>query len=576
MSLTATVVVATRDRPSDLAACLAALDAQEGAAFDVVVVDDGSATPAVAPPGRVPMRVLRTPGLGPGRARNEGLAAARGDVVLFTDDDVVVDPGWVAQALAFLETRPDHAGVEGVVRSPPWDPLYESSVAASQPGHHWTCNIAYRRSVLLDVGGFAEGFPVAHGEDRDLGARVAAIGPIGFDPAMGVTHSPRALTIRQMVRRGRFVASDIELERRHPGVFPPGRIPFSGRVMPPLRLARDWVVRARPGSPYRVDTLPRATRFALVACGQVLLAAWTAWGPASASRLESRPEVGALESGSGSGPAPAGRAKTLARRLLPNPLHLMRRRWRAARNAARYRTREVSHTYGGTALRLLVADSLAESWYDHDWPPLPELERLRDHGLVAGARVFDIGAHQGVVALMLADAVGPAGQVVAVEAEPHNVRVAVRNRALNAAANVEVLHAAGAAKTGSVRFSESLNGQVAMRGGRWGTVEVCAVTIDELATRYGPPDVAVVDVEGFEGEVLAGAARTIAERRTTFLVEVHVGHGLDRPAEQIVAAFGPFYRLLVAPATGDTDCFRDYASGADVLEDRFFLIAAPA
>ena len=176
---------------------------------------------------------------------------------------------------------------------------------------------------------------------------------------------------------------------------------------------------------------------------------------------------------------------------------------------------------------------------------------------------------------MLADAVGPAGRVLAVEAEPHNARVAERNRALNDARNLEVIHAAGAAAPGSVLFAESLNGHVETGGGRWGKVEVPAVTVDELATRHGSPDIVLVDVEGFEGEVLAGAARTIAERRTTFLVEVHVGHGLDRPAEEILAFFGSSYRLLVAPAWGETDRFAAYEAAAETLADRFFLIAAP-
>src|SRR4051794_15316384 len=196
----ATVVIATRDRPADLVRCLRALEVQDGAPpFDVVVVDDGS-EPPVAPPAsdRLDVRVIRTPGVGPGQARNAGVQEARGDVILFTDDDVVVDPGWVSAALAHLDANPRDAGVEGVVRSPAWDPLYEISIETSVPGHHWTCNVAYRRSALLAVGGFADCFPSAHCEDRDLGLRIAAVAPIGFEPAMGVTHSPRAVSARQI------------------------------------------------------------------------------------------------------------------------------------------------------------------------------------------------------------------------------------------------------------------------------------------------------------------------------------------------------------------------------------------
>ncbi len=242
----------------------------------MIVVDDGSQPPARAD-GPLDVTVLRTSGLGPGQARNLGVQAARSDVILFTDDDVVVEPDWVTCAVSFLVAHPDHVGVEGVVRSAPWDPLYESSIEVSEPGHHWTCNIAYRRTAFELAGGFASSFPAAHAEDRDLGLRVEALGPIGFQPRMAVTHSVRRMTARQMIRRGSFVASDIELESRHPGVFPPGRIPVSGRLMPPIRLGLDWVRRARPGSPYRPVTPRRATRFAVVASGQVLSAARAAW-----------------------------------------------------------------------------------------------------------------------------------------------------------------------------------------------------------------------------------------------------------------------------------------------------------
>ena len=86
----ATVVIATRDRPDSLRRTLAALARQDTAhSWELVVVDDGSEPPVdeallAALPGA---RILRSGGVGPARARNAGLAAARGEHVLFTDDD---------------------------------------------------------------------------------------------------------------------------------------------------------------------------------------------------------------------------------------------------------------------------------------------------------------------------------------------------------------------------------------------------------------------------------------------------------------------------------------------------------
>ena len=67
---------------------------------------------------------------------------------------------------------------------------------------------------------------------------------------------------------------------------------------------------------------------------------------------------------------------------------------------------------------------------------------LAQHRLRSGATVFDCGAHQCVIAMILAKFVGATGKVVAVEASPHNYDAANRNIRLNEAGNVTAVHAA--------------------------------------------------------------------------------------------------------------------------------------
>ena len=263
--------------------------------------------------------------------------------------------------------------------------------------------------------------------------------------------------------------------------------------------------------------------------------------------------------------------KTLARRLVPHPLYRRYRRRKVASLIAGYTPREVTHTYGGHTLRVRLTDPLAEGWYDHDWGQLEAISFLRKQRvLVPGANIFDLGAHQGIVALMLAREVGRTGQVVAIEAEPHNARVAAANRELNDAENLTVLHAAGAASAGTISFAEGLNGQIDEHTAA-GNVEVAAVTIDGLAREHGTPDLVLIDVEGYEGEVLEGAGETLAGGSTSFLVEVHEAlSSYGGRADEIVELFAGFQRFV---AVEDDDPF--LALEGPPPPGRFFLIAIP-
>lgn len=222
-----------------------------------------------------------------------------------------------------------------------------------------------------------------------------------------------------------------------------------------------------------------------------------------------------------------GSIRQLLRVATPGPIYRTIRQRRVRAKAARYTRRVVNHWYGNHRFFIQLADPVADGWYDHDWPDLPEIGFLRTSRLKRGAVVFDLGAHQAVVALMLAADVGSEGKVVAVEAEPHNVDVAQENLRLNQVSNIDVLHAAVGDVTGFVQFAEGLNGYVDARSSRVGRISVPAVTIDQLAARYGDPDVIFLDVEGYEARALSGAEETLSRARPDVFIEVHIGCGLE-------------------------------------------------
>src|SRR5918993_6123685 len=118
-----TVVVATRDRPQSLARCLQALAEVTYAPFEVVVVDNPPSTrgtlAVVRQRSGVDTRVRYVRELRPGLscARNRGLGEALGALVAFTDDDVVVDPGWLDGVVRGFARSPSVACVTGLVPS---------------------------------------------------------------------------------------------------------------------------------------------------------------------------------------------------------------------------------------------------------------------------------------------------------------------------------------------------------------------------------------------------------------------------------------------------------------------------
>jgi glycosyltransferase involved in cell wall biosynthesis len=99
--------VCTRSRPVLLRRALAALVADLDERGEIIVVDNAPTDGATAAVAReFPVRYLVEPELGLNRARRLGLEHASGDVVLFTDDDAIVEPGW-ASALCepFADSR---------------------------------------------------------------------------------------------------------------------------------------------------------------------------------------------------------------------------------------------------------------------------------------------------------------------------------------------------------------------------------------------------------------------------------------------------------------------------------------
>ncbi len=176
------VVIATKDRAEYLARTLASLTGQIGApSFEVVVVDNGSTdeTKSVAEgDGSFPVRYVFEPQPNRGKARNRGVDAARGEYVLFCDDDVALPAAWIA---AHTQAHASGEGAQRVVNGPIINvPSYEirprPAVGNYSRAFLCTCNASLSKRAFVAVGGFDEAFDLYGWEDTELGVRLRQSG----------------------------------------------------------------------------------------------------------------------------------------------------------------------------------------------------------------------------------------------------------------------------------------------------------------------------------------------------------------------------------------------------------------
>jgi FkbM family methyltransferase len=235
----------------------------------------------------------------------------------------------------------------------------------------------------------------------------------------------------------------------------------------------------------------------------------------------------------------------------------------------------VKHTYGDHEFEVDITDPLARGWYDHDWDRLGEIDMIRANGLRNGCLVFDLGAHQNVVAMMWAKEVGPCGTVISVEGSRHNFEVGRRNVSLNGFTNIITLHAVVAETEGEVLFTQTLNGCVSIEEGEFLTKPVRAITIDGLAQEFGSPDVLFLDIEGYEIAALRGATRTLKTQATWF-IEVHGDEVLSKYGSQNADIFDFFQdRCEYYYRTMEKGSFVRLEGNDAIPESRFFLAAVP-
>jgi glycosyltransferase involved in cell wall biosynthesis len=219
------VAICTRDRPAALSRCLeSVLSLRRKYRFELLVVDNAPSEQGTAElVGRFSEAryvLEERPGLN--FARNRAWSEATGDLIAYLDDDVVVDSGWLKGLREAWAENPDAAAFTGLVmplslgttaqvlfekrngfrrgfdknrfgRQLPGNPLYPCGAGIFGAG----CNMAFRRHVLHELGGFDEaldtGASLAGGGDLDIFYRIIRAGQVlVYEPSFMVFHEHRA------------------------------------------------------------------------------------------------------------------------------------------------------------------------------------------------------------------------------------------------------------------------------------------------------------------------------------------------------------------------------------------------
>jgi GT2 family glycosyltransferase len=236
------VVVCTHNGQETLPECLSRLAASAYPDFETIVICDGSSDRSALLAAEHGVLVVETAHLGLSHARNTGIALAKGEIVAFLDDDAYPDSDWLHYiAAGFLDRS--YAAVGGPNIPPEQGSMVADCVAAAPGGpihvlvsdreaeHVPGCNMAFRKSVLEEIGGFDERFRVA-GDDVDLCWRLQKAGKkLGFSAGAVVMHRRRDSIRRYLKQQYGYGKAEALLEQKWPAHYNrAGASRWSGRI----------------------------------------------------------------------------------------------------------------------------------------------------------------------------------------------------------------------------------------------------------------------------------------------------------------------------------------------------------
>jgi len=227
--MSVSIIIPTFNGASRIGNCLdAVLKQTAGRDAEILVVNDGSTdNTADVVAGYPGVRLITQSNAGPAAARNRGALEARGTIILFTDDDCVPMPEWLA-AMTEPFNDPKVVGVKGVYRTRQTRLIarfvqieYEDKYRLMSDVPHIdfidTYSAGFRRDRFVEMNGYDTSFPVACAEDVELSYRMSVRGwTMKFVPSAIVYHTHPDTLWRYLNKKYKFAFWRVMAVRKNP------------------------------------------------------------------------------------------------------------------------------------------------------------------------------------------------------------------------------------------------------------------------------------------------------------------------------------------------------------------------
>ena len=228
----ASIVICSYNGASTVESCLRSMEKlRYPAEYEIIFVDDGSTDNTQQILEKFPnVRNIRQKNMGLSYARNVGMEAAQGEIVLYTDSDCEADEDWL-YFIALAMSRGGYVGMGGPNLIPDEGSWVADCVGLSPGGpthvmiddreaeHVPGCNMAFFKWALKQVNGFDPQFRKA-GDDVDVIWRLQDLGyAIGFAPAAQVWHYRRNTVQAYLKQQRGYGEAEAMLKFKHPDHF---------------------------------------------------------------------------------------------------------------------------------------------------------------------------------------------------------------------------------------------------------------------------------------------------------------------------------------------------------------------